>query len=56
MKQLNSRNTFKSMHRKELENAQRKSVLESHMFLKQKRDGKTKGQTMDGGNKHRDYI
>jgi hypothetical protein len=31
-------------------------VLESHMFLKQKRDGKIKGRTVDGGNKQRDYI
>jgi hypothetical protein len=26
------------------------------MFLKQKRDGKIKGRTVDGGNKQRDYI
>jgi hypothetical protein len=31
-------------------------VLESHMFLKLKQDGKIKGRTVDGGNKQRDYI
>jgi len=32
------------------------TVLESHMFLKEKRDGKIKGRTVAGGNKQRDYI
>ena len=31
-------------------------VLESYMFLKEKRDGKTKGRTVAGGNKQRGYI
>jgi hypothetical protein len=31
-------------------------VLESHMFLKEKRDGSLKGRTVAGGNKQRDYI
>jgi hypothetical protein len=31
-------------------------MLESHMFLKQKRDGNIKGRTVAGGNKQRDYI
>jgi hypothetical protein len=31
-------------------------VLESHMFLKEKRDGSLKGRTVAGGNKPRDYI
>jgi hypothetical protein len=30
--------------------------MESHMFLKLKRDGKIKGRTVAGGNKQRDYI
>jgi hypothetical protein len=30
--------------------------MESHMFLKLKRDGKIKGRTIAGGNKQRDYI
>jgi hypothetical protein len=31
-------------------------VLESHMFLKEKRDGSLKGRTVAGGNKQRDCI
>ena len=56
MKQLHFRDTFKPMHWRELSTAQRKTVLESHLFLKQKRDGKIKGCTVAGGNKQRDYI
>jgi hypothetical protein len=56
MKQLHFRNTFKPMHWKELTDTQRQIVLESHMFLKEKRDGKIKGRTVAGGNKQRDYI
>jgi Reverse transcriptase (RNA-dependent DNA polymerase) len=56
MKQLHFRDTFKPKHWKDLNETQRKSVLESHMFLKEKRDGKIKGRTVAGGNKQRDYI
>ena len=56
MKQLHMRDTFKPMHYRELNEAQKKSVLESHMFLKEKRDGKVKGRTVAGGNKQRDFI
>ena len=56
MKQLHMRNTFKPKHRHELTEIQRQMVLESHMFLKEKRDGKIKGRTVAGGNKQRDYI
>jgi hypothetical protein len=31
-------------------------VLESHIFLKLKRDGKIEGRTIAGVNKQRDYI
>jgi hypothetical protein len=31
-------------------------MLEYQMFLKDKRDGKVKGRTVDGGNNQRDYI
>ena len=51
MKQLNFQETFKPIHWKELYGTQRKSVLESHMLLNQKRYGKIKGRTVDGGNK-----
>jgi hypothetical protein len=56
MKQLHIRKTFKPKHWRELSKAQRQTVLESHMFLKLKRDGKIKGRTVTGGNKQRDYI
>jgi hypothetical protein len=56
MKQLHFRDTFEPKHWKDLNETQRKSVLESHMFLKEKRDGKIKGQTVAGGNKQRDHI
>jgi hypothetical protein len=57
MKQLHFRNTFKPpMRWKELTDTQRQTVLEFHMFLKEKRDGKIKGRTVPGGNKQRDYI
>ena len=51
MKQLHFRNTLKPINWKEPEYTQRKSILESHMFLKQNRYGKIKGQTVAGGNK-----
>jgi hypothetical protein len=56
MKQLHFRNTFKPKHWQELSQVQRQTVLESHMFLKQKRDGKINGRTMNGGNTQWDYI
>jgi hypothetical protein len=56
MKQLHLRNTFRPMHPKDLTEEQRKCVLESHLFLKQKRDGTIKGRTVAGGNKQRDFI
>jgi hypothetical protein len=56
MKQLHLRNTFKPKHWRELSQVQRQTVLESYMFLKQKRDGKIKGRIVAGGNKQRDYI
>jgi hypothetical protein len=56
MKQLHFRDTFKPFHWNDLSHIQKKSVLESHMFLKEKRDGKIKGRTVAGGNKQRDFI
>jgi hypothetical protein len=56
MKQLHFRNMFKPKHWRELSQVQRQTVLESHMFLKQKHDGKIKGRTVAGGNNQRDYI
>jgi hypothetical protein len=42
MKQLHFRNTFEPMHWRQLSHTQRQTVLESHMFLKEKRDGNFK--------------
>jgi hypothetical protein len=56
MKQLHLRDAFRPMHWRDLTHAQRKSILESHMFLKQKRTGAIKGRTVAGGNKQRDFI
>jgi hypothetical protein len=50
MKQLHFRNTFKPKHWRELSQVQRQTVLESHMFLTHKRDGKIKGRNVAGGN------
>ena len=46
MKQLHFRHTFKPMHWSELSEIQRQTVLESHMFLKEKCSGKIKGRTV----------
>ena len=51
MKQIQLRNSFISMHRLDLTYEERRMVLESYMFLKKKRYGKIKVQTVDGGNK-----
>lgn len=56
MKQLHLRNTFKPWHWKDLTYEQQQMILESHMFLKEKRDGSTKARTVAGGNKQRAYI
>jgi hypothetical protein len=56
MKQLHFHDMFKPMHWRELSAIQCQTVLESHMFLRKKRDGKIKGRTVAGGNKQQDYI
>ena len=56
MKQLHFRNTFLPKHWKDLTATQRRTVLESHLFLKEKRDGTIKGRTVAGGDKQRGYI
>ena len=56
MKQFYFRNTFKPKHWKELTHTQLQTVLVSHIFLKEKRDGSIKGRAVDGGNKQRDFI
>lgn len=56
MKQLHFRDTFTPLRYKDLTPTQRGTILESHLFLKLKRDGTIKGRTVAGGNKQRDYI
>ena len=56
MKQLHFRNIFEPRHCSDLTKKEKEEVLESHMFLKQKRDGNIKGHTVADGNKQRDFI
>ena len=56
MRQLHIRENFEPRHRHELLAKERSKVLESHMLLKLKIDGKIKGQAVTGGNKERDFI
>jgi hypothetical protein len=56
MKQLHWRNSFKPVRWDELTEVQRKAILESHIFLTEKRTGKIKGRTVAGGNKQRGFI
>jgi hypothetical protein len=51
MKQLHFCNTFRPKHWSKLSKTQHQTVLELHMFLKEKRDGSLKGRTVAGGNK-----
>ena len=56
MKQLHMRNTFQPVRIEDLTPEEKASILESHMFLKKKRDNTIKGRTVAGGNKQRDFI
>jgi hypothetical protein len=57
MKQLHMRKTFKLERLEDLTTpTEKKSILESHMFLKQKRDESIKKRTVADGNKQRDFI
>ena len=56
MKQLHLRDTFKQRHFRNLTSKEKSEVLESHMFIKEKRSVKIKGQTVPGGNKQHDFI
>ena len=51
MKQLHFRDTFIPRHMKDLTEKKRKEMLESHMFLKQKRYGNVKGRHVAGWTK-----
>ena len=56
MKQLSFLDTFKPKYRRELNHPQRQTVMELHMFLREKRHGAIKGRAVAGGEKQRDYI
>jgi hypothetical protein len=56
MKQLHWRNTFKPVRWSELTEKQKATVLESHIFLTEKRTGEIKGRMVAGGNKQRGFI
>ena len=51
MRKLHLRDTFEPRHLHELSDKEKAEVLESHMFLKPKRDGKIKVEAVAGGNK-----
>ena len=56
MKKLHFQITFKQKHWRELTHMQLQTVLESHMFLKEKIDEVVKGWSVAGGNKQHVYI
>ena len=56
MKQLHWKNTFKPVKYSKLMDRQKETILESHIFLTEKRTGEIKGRTVAGGNKQRGYI
>ena len=56
MKQLHLQYTFELRHFRDLTRKEKAEVLESRMFLKEKRSGEIKGRTVAGGNKQRDFI
>jgi hypothetical protein len=56
LSQLHFRDTFEPINPKDLTNEERKEVLESHLFLKEKRDATVKGRMVAGGNKQRGKI
>ncbi len=56
MKQLHWRNSFKPVRWNDLTAKQKAAVLESHIFLTEKRTGEVKGRTVAGGNKQRGFI
>jgi hypothetical protein len=56
LSQLHFRDTFEPINPKDLTNEERKEVLESHLFLKEKRDATVKGRMVTGGNKQRGTI
>jgi hypothetical protein len=56
MNQLHWCNLYKPMHWHELTQSQKEYILESHIFVEEKQDGKIKARKVVGGNKQQDYI
>ena len=56
LQQLHFRDTFEPVNHKMLTKTEYDAVLESHLFLKQKRDDSIKGRLVAGGNKQRGTI
>jgi post-segregation antitoxin (ccd killing protein) len=56
LSQLHLRATFEPMDSLQLSREERECTMESHLFLKQKKDGTIKGQMAAGGNKQGDTI
>jgi hypothetical protein len=56
MKQLHWQNSFMPKLWNKLSPEQKEKILESHIFITQKRSGEIKGRTVAGGNKQRGYI
>jgi hypothetical protein len=56
MKQLDWCNLYKPRHWHALTKKQKEQVLESHIFVEEKRDGMIKAQKVIGGNLQRDSI
>jgi hypothetical protein len=56
MYQLHTRETFQPIKWEDIPTDQKKQVLESHVFLKLKRDGTIKARTVEGGNRQRGFI
>ena len=48
--------TFVPRRYSDLTDQQKKNVLERHMFVLKKRDGRTKARMVAGGNTQRDYL
>lgn len=55
MKQLHWQNLFRPVHWNDLSKKKSEMILESHIFMQQKRTSEIKGRAVAGGNKQRDY-
>jgi hypothetical protein len=54
--QLHWRDTFVPRRYSDLTDEHKKRVLESHMFVVKKQDGKTKARVVAGGNMQRNFL